>query len=280
MSAPLPSSHIARPSGSMPRKRKRPISCVEVPCEAHSGEDGVAAAVTLPFNTNHHQHRVPTEPPQPPLTKPTQVDQRPGTQGEVPPLAATGLTKAERKKLKRQRQREQRRASARAAAGNEWTGEKAAGVAHALDASETSAASTADGSADVDDLSEIFTSSQPRNRGKSAAIVGGDVEEQDTMLNEGDVVAESMDDLDKIFAEKRRKMAEQARTRRGVAADAADAPVVQGEGEWSYLSNRAKARRQHDGLNVYTEEEHAKSALEDVKGRLDGPCPFDCSCCF
>ena len=49
----------------------------------------------------------------------------------------------------------------------------------------------------------------------------------------------------------------------------------------AYITGRdAKERRQVDGLKVYTEKEMEKMALSDVRGKLDGPCPFECSCCF
>jgi hypothetical protein len=285
----------------MARKRKRAITCVEVvagPQERGGGSGSGSGA--SPTTTLASGHTVPPSSvaalaePQPAMAVPLAA----GRTSE----GGSGLTKAERKQRKRQRQREQKRASSQAAAaaaggggGGGGDGGSNGGSANATlppGSQEAPAAPPpAAAAAATDDLSEIFakpraTGRQEGDRTRHGSESGceqqqdGDDEE---VLKEGDVVVESMDDLDKIFADKRRKVAAQAEAKRknaAAAAAAADKTPAAAGGEWSYLSNRAKARRQHEGLNVYTEEEHVKSALEDVRGKLDGPCPFECSCCF
>ena len=93
---------------------------------------------------------------------------------------------------------------------------------------------------------------------------------------EGGVVARDMDDLEQIFAERRAKA---AKSRANAAAAAATKEAA--EERDAYVTGKGgKNRRLVDGLAVYTEDEVKKTALTDVKGTLDGPCPFDCACCF
>ena len=85
-----------------------------------------------------------------------------------------------------------------------------------------------------------------------------------------------MEDLEQIFAERRAN----ASAARATAAAATAAKKATEERDAYVTGKGGKGRRLIDGLAVYTEEEVKKSALTDVKGTLDGPCPFDCSCCF
>ena len=93
---------------------------------------------------------------------------------------------------------------------------------------------------------------------------------------EGGVGARDMDDLEQIFAERRAAAASG-----GASGGASAAAAAAAKERDAYIPGRdAKERRQVDGLKVYTEKEMEKMALSDVRGKLDGPCPFECSCCF
>jgi hypothetical protein len=177
------------------------------------------------------------------------------------------LSKQERKRLKKQRQKEEKR---RQAEGGESHEHAAAAVA------TSKATSAAAGDGDIDDIfgaSKQSGSGEQDDVGTIPIFAEGDGDEY-VSDGEGGIVARDMDDLEQIFAERRAKAAK-------ARANAAAAATAAAQERDSYVTGKGgKNRRLIDGLAVYTEEEAQKTALADVKGNLDGPCPFDCSCCF
>ena len=174
------------------------------------------------------------------------------------------LSKQERKRLKKQRQKEEKRRQAE----RDEIDEHAASSRNATSAD-----------AGADDIDDIFGASKQSGSGEQDDVgsipifAEGDGDDY-VSDGEGGIVARDMDDLEQIFAERRAKAAKARASAAAVATDAAQErdAYVTGKG--------GKNRRLIDGLAVYTEEEVKKTALADVKGTLDGPCPFDCSCCF
>jgi hypothetical protein len=191
--------------------------------------------------------------------------------------AASGgaaLSKQERKRLKKQRQKEEKRKREAGDGAGSGGGEPSA-----------AAAAGAAAAAKVEDIDDIFDARQPAGASGDDGEVGtvpifaegdGDGYVSD---GEGGVVARDMDDLEQIFAERREKAAASARASAAGAAAAAAASAAQ-ERDAYVTGKGGKDRRLVDGLAVYSEDEMQKMALADVKGKLDGPCPFECSCCF
>ena len=184
------------------------------------------------------------------------------------------LSKQERKRLKKQRQKEEKRKREAGDGAGSGGGEPSA-----------AAAAGAAAAAKVEDIDDIFDARQPAGASGDDGEVGtvpifaegdGDGYVSD---GEGGVVARDMDDLEQIFAERREKAAASARASAAGAAAAAAASAAQ-ERDAYVTGKGGKDRRLVDGLAVYSEDEMQKMALADVKGKLDGPCPFECSCCF
>ena len=88
-----------------------------------------------------------------------------------------------------------------------------------------------------------------------------------------------MDELEAIFSEKTAS-SKAAKSKNAADPHSAAGAPPDGDNEWNYTSGNGKARRKIDDLDVYTEDENKVIGLAEVKGKLDGPCPFDCSCCF
>lgn len=185
----------------------------------------------------------------------------PGTASTNGSGAEATLSKQERKRLKKQRQKEDKRKR-----------DESDGQATATASSQ--AASAAGTGGEIDDIfGAARHSGEQDGVGAIPAFSEGDGDGY-VSDGEGGIVARDMDDLEKIFAARRAK-AGKAR----VAAAAGAHEAVQ-ERDAYVTGKGGKNRRLVDGLAVYTEAEMKKTALSDVKGTLDGPCPFDCSCCF
>lgn len=174
----------------------------------------------------------------------------------------TKLSKQERKRLKKQRQKEEKQRRAKPNQSNEPA--EAKGTAQSASA----------GDDDIDDIFGVRKQSDPDDVGPVPIFAEGDGDGY-VSDGEGGVVARDMEDLEQIFAERRAKVG----SARVAAAAAANKDAA--EERDAYVTGKGgKSRRLIDGLSVYTEDEVQKTALSDVKGTLDGPCPFECSCCF
>ena len=177
--------------------------------------------------------------------------------------------KRERKRLKKKRQKERQKLEAAGGAG--------AAPAGIGGGSTAAAVSALDG-----DLDDIFGSRAPpaaRSAGAGAgASAGAGDEDEDDFFGPGDIVPQDMDELEAIFSEK--TASSKAAKSKNAADPHSAAGAPDGDNEWNYTSGNGKARRKIDDLDVYTEDENKVIGLAEVKGKLDGPCPFDCSCCF
>ena len=171
--------------------------------------------------------------------------------------AAQTLSKQERKRVKKKRQKEK--------AALEKVATEATEPSNLTAGQQPAAAAAVDAQAGIDDIFSAVGAS----RHESAA--SGPTDDNDDLDADSDEIeVQEGDDLAAIFAKKRRAVSP---TR---PAESATEPS---DGEWSYVAGSSSGRRTVDGLPVYTEDEFERSALENYTGG-DGPCPFDCRCCF
>jgi hypothetical protein len=228
-------------------KRRRGITTVEVDCRHATG---------IPPRARQEQEPAPAKvaarqpaPKSAGAVPPPQVDTnaqhlQQKSAGSAP---SAEMTKQLKKRLKKQRQKER----------------------HQEQQAQPSSTPAAAFATDIEpgDIDDIFGS----HSSTSTCAVEEAFDEDEEVL-----VAEDMGDLEAIFADKRSQM----EARAGAARTEGHAPRRDGGDEWDYTGSSSKERKQVDGFMVYSEAEHTKTAMSDVKGKLDGPCPFDCSCCF